>query len=187
MENKNENNIGWGFLGFFFPLVGLILFIVWKDTKKGASKASGIGALIGTIFSIIVTIISVVIVFTLIPTFSNTISTKTVPGNRIESKENSFDSNREYNITKEIIAEGNASKVSVRLTGKIVYILFTVSDKTTVQDAKNLGKKIITFFNEDELEEYDIDIIISKNNEEGTTKEFPLMGYKSRRSDGLTW
>ena len=34
----------WGLLGFCIPLVGLILFLVWKDTKPRTGKAAGIGA-----------------------------------------------------------------------------------------------------------------------------------------------
>ena len=52
-EIKKSSNVGWGILGFFFPLIGLILFLVWLKSKKGASKAAGIGALIGLIVSII--------------------------------------------------------------------------------------------------------------------------------------
>ncbi len=52
-EIKKSSNVGWGILGFFFPLIGLILFLVWLKSKKGASKAAGIGTLIGLIVSII--------------------------------------------------------------------------------------------------------------------------------------
>lgn len=47
----NDNGgLGWGILGFFIPIVGLILFLVWKDTKPKTSKAAGIGALVSVIF-----------------------------------------------------------------------------------------------------------------------------------------
>lgn len=39
----------WGLLGCCIPLVGLILFLVWKDTKPRTSKAAGIGALVAVI------------------------------------------------------------------------------------------------------------------------------------------
>jgi hypothetical protein len=51
---EDGSQIGWGILGFFIPLVGLILFLIWRDTKPAASKASGVGALIGFILNIIV-------------------------------------------------------------------------------------------------------------------------------------
>ena len=37
----------WGLLGCCIPLVGLILFLVWKDQKPQTAKAAGIGALVG--------------------------------------------------------------------------------------------------------------------------------------------
>ena len=35
----------WGLLGCCIPIAGLILFLVWKDTKPRTAKAAGIGAL----------------------------------------------------------------------------------------------------------------------------------------------
>ena len=57
----DNGGFGWGFLGFCFPLVGLILFLVWKDTKPNTSKAAGIGALVGVIVSVVFYIIATVI------------------------------------------------------------------------------------------------------------------------------
>ena len=35
-----------GLLGCCVPIVGLVLFLVWKDTKPKTAKAAGIGALV---------------------------------------------------------------------------------------------------------------------------------------------
>ena len=45
----DKGGFGWGVLGCCIPIVGLILFLVWKDTKPKTSKAAGIGALVSTI------------------------------------------------------------------------------------------------------------------------------------------
>ena len=37
----------YGFLGFCIPIVGLILFLVWQESKPNSAKAAGVGALIG--------------------------------------------------------------------------------------------------------------------------------------------
>ena len=37
--------IGWGVLGFFIPIVGLILFLAWKNNYPENAKGAGIGAL----------------------------------------------------------------------------------------------------------------------------------------------
>lgn len=49
--------VGWGFLGFFVPIAGLILFLVWRDERPDDSKAAGIGALISVIISVVFSII----------------------------------------------------------------------------------------------------------------------------------
>ena len=36
----------WGLLGCCIPIVGLVLFLVWKDQKPKTAKAAGIGALV---------------------------------------------------------------------------------------------------------------------------------------------
>ncbi len=51
-QKADSSSVGFGILSFFFPIVGLILFLVW----------SGIGALIGVIFNIVVSICYAVII-----------------------------------------------------------------------------------------------------------------------------
>jgi len=47
-SSVNDNgSFGWGLLGFCIPIVGLILYLVWKDEKPLNAKAVGTGALIG--------------------------------------------------------------------------------------------------------------------------------------------
>lgn len=62
--NSNPNVVdnggfGWGLLGCCIPIVGLILFLVWKDTKPKTAKAAGIGALV----SVIVIVLFYVLIF----------------------------------------------------------------------------------------------------------------------------
>lgn len=52
-QNNDSGSFGWAVLGFFVPLVGLILFCVWKNTKPKCSKKAGIGALVGFILGIL--------------------------------------------------------------------------------------------------------------------------------------
>lgn len=58
----------WGLLGCCIPIVGLILFLVWKDQKPRSAKAAGIGALISVILSIIFSIIYFVFIVAVIGT-----------------------------------------------------------------------------------------------------------------------
>ncbi len=57
----DNGGIGWGLLGCCIPIVGLILFLVWKDSKPKTSKAAGIGALVGVILVVLYYLIVFVI------------------------------------------------------------------------------------------------------------------------------
>lgn len=59
---NDSSSIGYGILGFFIPLVGLILFLVWKPTTPLRAKSAGIGALIGFILGFVSSIIISIIV-----------------------------------------------------------------------------------------------------------------------------
>lgn len=56
MEDNNVQDNGgflWGLLGFCIPVVGLILFLIWKDQKPKTAKAAGIGALVSVILAVV--------------------------------------------------------------------------------------------------------------------------------------
>lgn len=65
-EEKSTPSIGWGILSFFFPIVGLILFISWKKDRPKDAKVSGICALV----SIILLIIFYIVIFIMLSSFS---------------------------------------------------------------------------------------------------------------------
>ena len=48
-DTKDKGGCGWGCLGFFVPIVGLILYILWRDSHPKNAKASGIGAIVSLV------------------------------------------------------------------------------------------------------------------------------------------
>ena len=59
-SSDDTGSFGWGLLGFCIPIVGLILFLVWKDTRPLSSKVAGKGALISVIVSVALYIIMMI-------------------------------------------------------------------------------------------------------------------------------
>ena len=57
----DNGGFGWGLLGFCIPIVGLILFLVWKDTKPKTSKSAGKGALVSVILCVVVYVLIAVV------------------------------------------------------------------------------------------------------------------------------
>ncbi len=54
---SDASSFGWAFLGFLFPIVGLILFLIWKDESPLKAKSCGKGALVSVIVSAVIWII----------------------------------------------------------------------------------------------------------------------------------
>jgi uncharacterized membrane protein YvbJ len=63
---EETSTTGYAVLGFFMPVVGLVLYLIWLETKPKAARSAGIGALVGVIsafvFSILITILFVLLV-----------------------------------------------------------------------------------------------------------------------------
>lgn len=58
----DHSSFGWALLGFCIPLVGLILYLVWKDNAPLKAKSAGKGALVSVIASVVLYIIYAVII-----------------------------------------------------------------------------------------------------------------------------
>lgn len=63
---QDAPNAGFAVLSFFFPVVGLILWLVWMNTSPFKAKSCGKGALIGVISGVVLGLIYAVIIGTLL-------------------------------------------------------------------------------------------------------------------------
>lgn len=52
IQDDNQTGCLIGGLCFFFPIVGLILYLIWKETKPESAKFAGKWALIGFIVNV---------------------------------------------------------------------------------------------------------------------------------------
>jgi len=60
-QQEDRPSAGFNALAFFFPIVGLILYLVWKNQKPRCAHAIGKWALIGFVANIVLTIIGIVL------------------------------------------------------------------------------------------------------------------------------
>ena len=59
-KSSDNNDLAFGILGFFIPIAGLILYLVYEKDNPERAKCAGKGALIGVIVSVALSIISAV-------------------------------------------------------------------------------------------------------------------------------
>lgn len=64
--DSEGSTVGWGILGFFIPIVGLILWLIWKDEHPARAKSAGIGCLVSICLGVVGVILYVVLVFVIL-------------------------------------------------------------------------------------------------------------------------
>lgn len=64
--DSEGSTVGWGILGFFLPIVGFILWLVWKDEHPARSRSAGIGCLVSICLGVVGVILYVVLVFVIL-------------------------------------------------------------------------------------------------------------------------
>lgn len=62
-NSVDKGGFGWSVLGFFVPIVGLILYLVWKEERPRTAKSVGKGALAYLIFYIAIMVIGFIFGF----------------------------------------------------------------------------------------------------------------------------
>lgn len=62
LDADSGSKVGWGILSFLIPLVGLILFCVWKAERPQTAKVCGKCALASVIVSIVFSILYVILI-----------------------------------------------------------------------------------------------------------------------------
>lgn len=88
-------------------------------------------------------------------------------------------------IDSELKTNSKVKKLSHRLQGKVLNYFVTVDDDMAIKDAKAIGDKIITLFDEDTLGYYSIQIYLLKEDE--SKNNFPIIGMKDPLSKSISW
>ncbi len=63
---SDSASAGWWWLGFFFPLIGFILWAIWSGNYPMKAKKAGIGAIVGTITSVVLFVLFYVLIIIII-------------------------------------------------------------------------------------------------------------------------
>jgi hypothetical protein len=93
-----------------------------------------------------------------------------------------------YTITKlesELKELDKVDSVTYKLNGKLINIIFKVDASLDKDDAKEYGDKVLEYFSDEEKNNYDIQIYMIATTSEDS--EYPIIGYKKAKKDGITW
>lgn len=101
-----------------------------------------------------------------------------------------IDSKETEKLVSEMKEKEEITKFNVDVKGKIIYIVFHVTEGTSKDKAKEIAKKTLEYFSEEELECYDIEYLIKqdkeiKDGEEDTS--YSLAGTKHSELENISW
>ncbi len=103
--------------------------------------------------------------------------------NGIEKVEITSDTKNQ--LEKEIANEDLVTKVKYDLKGRLINIILNVKDEKEIDSIKEIGNKILSYFDEEQLSYYDIQILVNSDNEE--SEKYPIIGYKHKTRDTINW
>ena len=137
---------------------------------------------IGIIILLVVVILVGVGIYYLKETFFSS-ETGAIYGTRIEGRDKvKITKERKTQVTEKLAEQTKTS--SIRVQGRIIYIMFTVNDDASLDDAKNIGNASLEPFSDEEKAYYDFQIIVKKDTE---TNQFPIIGYKHYTKSAIIW
>ncbi len=144
------SKFGWGVLGFFVPLVGLILYFTWKKDRPKSSKAAGIGALV----SVILNIISIIVVFMIGVASTKSIidDTKTQIDTEYKDTDNDDTSDSKKDDNKEFSAGEKFMYGNFEIVVGKDYTFDTVNNEFSNDNGKTVIKVPITVKNTGTME-----------------------------------
>lgn len=87
-------------------------------------------------------------------------------------------SNAEEKIKKDV------KKVKVRVSGRIVNVLVTTNNDTSLDDAKNISARVLEEFRDDQKKYYDFQFFIENDENKD---QYPIMGYKHHAKNDISW
>lgn len=106
-------------------------------------------------------------------------------GNRLDGIEEVELSNSKLTkIESNLKSDGAVKEADVSIAGKIVEVIITVQDDTSVDTAKALNTKVLDSLSNKEKKFYDIQIFVKKDSE---ATDFPIIGYKHHAKDTFSW
>lgn len=136
------------------------------------------------ILAIGIFLIIVVLAFQIVTMFFPT-EGKALYGDRLDGiEEVELSDSKLTKMEASLKSDGTVKKANVSVSGKIVEVIITVQDDTSVDTAKALNTKVLDSLSEKEKKFYDIQIFVKKDNE---ATDFPIIGYKHHAKDAFSW
>ena len=111
---------------------------------------------------------------------------KPVYGNRLDGIEKvALKEDGQKKLVEALEKEDIVDTASVDIKGRIINVIITVKEDTSVKSAQKLADVITKNLTKEQVDYYDLQMFV-KNKKEGS-EGFPFIGYKGNKSKGFTF
>ena len=171
---------------------------VVKDNKKTKTVKKLKKIKVGYVLAFIIILLIAILVLKLVLP-----SSTSKYGDRLDGIEKiTFGDKEKDAIVKKVKESDKVTDAKIDVKGKIIYVIYNVKKDCSKEDAKNIGNDSLGVISDEVKKFYDLNYIASKNDEEGqkvsepaedgssvekVVKEFPIMGYKNKKTGGIVW
>lgn len=108
-------------------------------------------------------------------------------GNRLEGiEEVPVGEDVKKSISDLLLATDGIKKVSTNVQGKILYIVISVDETITIDKVKEVSNEALTKCSVEQTSFYDISFLVDYA-EDSEKTDFPIIGYKNKKSDSIIW
>jgi len=109
--------------------------------------------------------------------------TTAIYGTRLEGRNKVKIKDETKNKIKEALSE-NTENVTVRVQGKIIYVVVKGKAELSLDTAKSFSGKILENLTDEEKAFYDIQLLVEND---ANTNQFPIIGYKQHTKTDFVW
>ena len=90
-------------------------------------------------------------------------------------------------MESKILEKEKVEDTKINIHGKIISFNIKFQKDTSVTEAKSVATSCMEFFEEDYLNYYDIQFVLTKSEYEDSTSTFPMLGYRKAQAANITW
>lgn len=133
----------------------------------------------------IIILIAIMLILLLLKSFNIDYS-KSEYGDRLNGiKSHEIKKETQKKLKEELESLNEVKKCEYRLQGRLINIKLTMTDGVNINDAKEISKKVLDYFSDDDKKFYDIQIFLKNENDK--MEGYPKIGEKHKSIDSIVW
>jgi len=115
-------------------------------------------------------------------------STNDKYGNRLDGiKDVEIKKDDINDMESKVLEMSKVQDVSIKMHGKTLNFIIDFEQNATLEEVQNVAISTLEFFEEDYLNYYDLQYLVTKSTLEESVTNYPIIGYRKAGATTITW